>query len=285
MVINALNGLVYGSLLFVLSSGLVLIYGLRRVVNFSHGALYMLGAYVGYTVAIRYGFVAGIAAAGLALGAVGVALDVVIFRKLSDRNPLVTVIVTFGILLVLEDVVRSVWGTQNYAIDPPELLGGVVEIGGAPFPVYRLFIVVASAVMAASLAAWLRWGRTGLFVRAASHDPSIAAMFGVRTAVIGPLVVGLGAAFAGIAGIVAAPFLSLNPSMGSEILVLSFVVSVIGGLGSFTGAFVSAMLLGQVQSFGTVHTPELASLLPFLLMAFVLVFRPQGIAGTKGGHG
>lgn len=282
MIINALNGLVYGSLLFVLSSGLVLVYGLRRVVNFSHGALYMLGAYVGYSVAMQFGFLAGVLAAGVVLGAVGVALDLVIFRQLSARHPLVTVIVTFGILLILEDLVRSVWGTQNYAIDPPELLAGVVEIGGAPFPVYRLFIVAASAVMAASLAAWLRFGRTGLFVRAASHDPTVAAMCGVRTAVIGPAVVGLGSAFAGLAGIVAAPFLSLNPSMGSEILVLSFVVSVIGGLGSFTGAFISAMLLGQVQAFGTVYTPELASLLPFLLMAFVLVFRPHGIAGTKG---
>jgi branched-chain amino acid transport system permease protein len=281
MLINALNGLVYGSLLFVLSSGLVLVYGLRRVVNFSHGALYMLGAYVGYSTALQWGFAAGVVAAGVAVGLVGVLLDLVIFRQLSDRHPLVTVIVTFGVLLILEDVVRSIWGTQNYAIDPPAALAGVVNVGGAPFPIYRLFIVAASVAMAAMLAGWLRYGRTGLFVRAASHDPSVAAMCGVRTAVIGPMVVGLGAAFAGLSGIVAAPFLSLNPSMGSEILVLSFVVSVIGGLGSFTGAFVSAMLLGQAQAFGTVYTPELASLLPFLLMALVLVFRPQGIAGVK----
>jgi branched-chain amino acid transport system permease protein len=281
VLINALNGLVYGSLLFVLSSGLVLVYGLRRVVNFAHGALYMLGAYIGYSIAIRFGFAAGVVAAGLALGLVGVALDLAIFRLLSARNPLVTVIVTFGVMLILEDFVRSVWGTQNYAIDPPQALAGVVQIGGAPFPIYRLFVVAASGVMAATLGGWLRWGRTGLFVRAASHDPSVAAMCGVRTAVIGPMVVGLGAAFAGVAGIVAAPFLSLNPSMGSEILVLSFVVSVIGGLGSFPGAFASAMLLGQVQAFGTVYTPELASLLPFLLMALVLVFRPQGIAGSR----
>ncbi|MEQ8813528.1 branched-chain amino acid ABC transporter permease [Thalassobaculum sp.] len=281
MMINALNGLVYGSLLFMLSSGLVLVYGLRRVVNFSHGALYMLGAYVGYSVAIHIGFVPGVIAAALALGLVGVFLDLVIFRQLTDRDPLVTVLVTFGVLLVLEDLVRSVWGTQNYAIDPPEALGGVVEISGAPYPVYRLFIVGASVVMVAGLVAWLRWGRTGLFVRAASHDPSVAAMCGVRTAVIGPIVVGLGAAFAGVSGILAAPFLSLNPSMGGEILVLSFVVSVVGGLGSFTGAFVSALALGQLQSFGTVYLPELAALLPFAMMALVLIVRPGGIAGAR----
>ena len=281
MITNALNGLVYGSLLFVLASGLVLVYGLRRVVNFAHGALYMLGAYVGYSVAIAAGFLPGVIAAAVALTLVGVLLDLVVFRKLADRDPLVTVLVTFGVLLILEDFVRTVWGTQNYTIDPPPALSGVVEIAGAPFPVYRLFIVAASALMAGGMVVWLRYTRSGLWVRAASHSPAVAAMCGVRTNVLGPLVVGLGAAFAGVAGIVAAPFLSLNPSMGSEILVLSFVVSVIGGLGSFGGAFISAMLLGQIQAFGVVYLPEMAALLPFLLMALVLVARPQGILGTK----
>src|SRR5690606_18215960 len=132
-------------------SGLVLVYGLRRVVNFSHGALYMLGAYIGYSVALRFGFLPGIVAASLALGAIGIALDLAIFRQLSGRNPLVTVIVTFGILLILEDAVRTVWGTQNYAMDPPSLLSGVVAIQGAPFPVYRLAIIAASAAMALGL--------------------------------------------------------------------------------------------------------------------------------------
>jgi branched-chain amino acid transport system permease protein len=282
MLTNALNGLVYGSLLFILSSGLVLVYGLRRVVNFAHGALYMLGAYLGYSVALRFGFVTGLVAAGVVLALAGVALDVLIFRRLGDRNPLVTVIVTFGILLVLEDLVRSVWGTQNYALDPPAWLAGTVTLDGAPFPVYRLAIVGASTAMAAALVLWLRHGRTGLFVRAASKDPAVAAMCGVKTDLLGPIVVGLGAAFAGISGVLAAPFLSLNPAMGGHILVLSFVVTVVGGLGSFVGALQSALLLGQVQSFGTVYTPELASLLPFLLMAVVLVFRPQGLAGSQG---
>lgn len=281
MLTDALNGLVYGSLLFVLSSGLVLIYGLRRIVNFAHGALYMLGAYVGYAAALRWGFLAGIATACVALAAIGVLLDVAIFRWLSDRNPLVTVIVTFGVLLVLEDVVRSIWGTQNYAMDPPAALAGVVDIAGGPFPVYRLAIVAISGAMAIGLALWLRLGRIGLFVRAASRDPVVAAMYGVKTDILGPLVVGLGAAFAGVAGVLAAPFLSLNPAMGAEVLVLSFVVTVVGGLGSFVGAFIAAMLLGQIQAFGTVHVPELASLLPYLLMAAVLVFRPQGFGGTK----
>ncbi len=281
MLTNTLNGLVYGSLLFVLSSGLVLVYGLRRVVNFSHGALYMLGAYIGYSVAMRYGFTAGVLAGGLALGLFGIAVDLVVFRNLSDRSPLVTVIVTFGVFLVLEDIVKSVWGTQNYTIDPPAALAGVVEIGGNPFPVYRLFIIGMSFLMAMILVVWLKFGRTGLFVRAASVDPSVAAMCGVRTDMLGPAVVGLGAAFAGFSGIISAPFLSLHPAMGGEILVLSFVVSVIGGLGSFVGAFLSAMLLGQIQSFGTVYMPELASLLPFILMSLILIWRPHGLGGRS----
>jgi len=281
MIINALNGLVYGSLLFVLASGLVLVYGLRRVVNFAHGAFYMLGAYVGYSATMKWGFAPGILTAAITLGVIGVALDIGIFRQLVNRNPLITVLVTFGILLVLEDLVRTIWGTRNYAIDPPKLLSGVVTLVDSPFPVYRLFIVTASAVLALGLVSWLRYTRFGLFVRAASHDPKVAAMCGVRTNLIGPMVVGLGAVFAGMSGIIAAPFLSLNPSMGSDILVLSFVVSVIGGLGSFAGAFISAMILGQVQAFGTVYLPELAGLLPFLLMAGVLVFRPQGILGAR----
>jgi len=282
MLIDALNGLVYGSLLFVLSSGLVLVYGLRRVVNFAHGALYMLGAYLGYSVTLQFGFLAGIVASALVLALAGGLIDIGIFRQLSERHPLVTVIVTFGLLLVLEDGVRSLWGTQNYAMDPPALLAGTVTLAGAPFPIYRLAIVVLSGAMAGGLIAWLRLGRTGLFVRAASRDPQVAAMFGVKTDLLGPLVVALGSAFAGVAGVLAAPFLSLNLGMGSDVLVLSFVVTVVGGLGSFAGAFISAMLLGQIQSFGTVHLPELAALLPYLLMAAILIFRPHGLAGVKG---
>jgi branched-chain amino acid transport system permease protein len=153
MLINALNGLVYGSLLFVLSAGLVLIYGLRRVVNFANGALCVLGAYIGYSAAIRFGFFTGVVAAGLGLALVGVALDIGVFRQLSARDPLVTVIVTFGILLMIEYNVRLIWSTKNYAIDPPELLSGVLPIGGASFPVYRLFIVAASAAVALAMSA------------------------------------------------------------------------------------------------------------------------------------
>lgn len=282
MIVNALNGLVYGSLLFVLASGLVLVYGLRQVVNFAHGSLYMLGAYVGYTVAMQFGFFPGIVAAGVALALAGIVLDLVVFRKLADRDPIVTVLVTFGVLLIVDDLVRTLWGTRNYAIDPPALLSGSINIAGAPFPIYRLFIVAASAVMAGAMVIWLRYSRTGLWVRAASHSPEVAAMCGVRTNLLGPLVVGLGAAFAGISGIVAAPLLSLNPAMGSEILILSFVVTVIGGLGSFGGAFISAMILGQVQSFGIFYLPEMAAVLPFLLMGLVLVVLPDGILGGKG---
>ncbi len=281
MLVQLLNGAVYGSLLFVLASGLVLIYGLRRVVNFAHGSLYMLGAYIGYSISLELGFWSGMIGAAICLAIIGVAMDATIFRTLAEKDPLATVLVTFGVLLVLEDVVQTIWGKQNYSFDAPLLLDGSVEVFGSPFPVYRLAIIAISAIIAASLAAWLRYGKVGLLVRAASEDPLVTAIQGVNTDFLSAAVVALGAAFAGVSGVLAGPFLSLSPVMGGDILVTSFVVVVIGGLGSFSGAFIAAMILGQIQSLGAVYLPDLAELFPFLLMIGVLIWKPTGIAGSR----
>lgn len=281
MLVQFLNGAVYGSLLFVLASGLVLIYGLRRVVNFAHGSLYMLGAYIGYTIGLHFGFWPGMIGAAIVLAIIGAIIDMTIFRTLAEKDALATVLATFGVLLILEDVVQTIWGKQNYSVDAPALLNGVVDIFGTPFPVYRLAIIFISAALALSLALWLRYGKAGLLVRAASEDPLVTAIQGVNTDLLSIAVVALGAAFAGISGVLAGPFLSLNPVMGAEILVTSFVVIVIGGLGSFTGAFFSAMILGQIQSFGSVYLPDLAELFPYLLMIAILIWKPTGIAGSR----
>lgn len=281
MLVQFLNGAVYGSLLFVLASGLVLIYGLRRVVNFAHGSLYMLGAYIGYTIGLHFGFWPGMIGSAIVLAIIGAIIDMTIFRTLAEKDALATVLATFGVLLILEDVVQTIWGKQNYSVDAPALLNGVVDIFGTPFPVYRLAIIFISAALALSLALWLRYGKAGLLVRAASEDPLVTAIQGVNTDLLSIAVVALGAAFAGISGVLAGPFLSLNPVMGAEILVTSFVVIVIGGLGSFTGAFFSAMILGQIQSFGSVYLPDLAELFPYLLMIAILIWKPTGIAGSR----
>ncbi len=279
--VQMLNGLVYGSLLMIMASGLVLIYGLRRVVNFAHGSLFMLGAYVAYSVALYTNYWLGLIAAISVLAFLGVLLDKYGFSLLQDRDPLTVLLVTFGLLLIIEDVVQTIWGKQSYSLTAPDVLQGSVQLLGTQFPIYRLAIVIVGILVAVSLIVWLRNGRLGLFIRAASTEPVTTAMQGVNTDRLSALVVALGAALAGLAGVVAGPFLSLAPTMGSDILIDSFVVVVIGGLGSFAGAFIAAMVLGQVQALGAVYLPSVSALLPFALMIAVLIWRPAGIAGSR----
>lgn len=279
--IQILNGLVYGSLLMIMASGLVLIYGLRRVVNFAHGSLYMLGAYIAYSVSLYVNFWIALAASVSILAVIGFCLDRFGFRLLQDRDPLTVMLATFGLLLIFEDLVQSVWGKQSYSLVAPETLQGAVDLFGTPFPVYRLLLIAVGLLVAAGLIGWLRFSRMGLFIRAASTDPVTTAMQGVNTDQISGGVVAVGAALAGLAGVVSGPFLSLAPTMGSDILIDSFVVVVVGGLGSFGGAFAAAMILGQLQALGAVYLPEFAALLPFALMTAVLIWRPSGIAGSR----
>ncbi|PLX40362.1 MAG: branched-chain amino acid ABC transporter permease [Deltaproteobacteria bacterium] len=280
--LQLLNGLVYGSLLIIMASGLVLIYGLRRVVNFAHGSLYMLGAYIGYSVsAYTNSQWLALLVVCFLMAIIGYLLDKFCFKILQDRDPIATVLVTYGLLLVFEDIVQTIWGKANYSLDAPEILRGSIELSGMPFPIYRLSIIIVGVLVTACLFLWLNKTRIGLFVRAASTDPLTTATQGVNTDWVSGSVVAIGAALAGIAGVVAAPFLSLAPTMGSDILVDSFVVVVIGGLGSFGGAFAAAMIVGQLQTFGAVYAQDVASLLPFLLMLVVLIWKPSGIAGSR----
>jgi len=279
--INLFNGLVYGALLIIMSSGLALIYGLRRVVNFAHGSLYMLGAYLGYSIATQTNFWVALVAAPLVMAAVGALLDRYAFRLLQDRDPLTVVLVTFGLLLVIEDLVQTVWGKDNLSVPAPDLLSVSLDLFGTPVPAYRVAVVAVGAAVALGLVGWLRFSRAGLFVRAASTDPTTTAMQGVNTDALGATVVALGTALAGLAGVVAAPFLSLSPAMSSDVLIDSFVVVVIGGLGSLIGAFVAAVLLGQVQSLGAVYLTDAAAVIPFALMVAILLWRPSGLAGNR----
>ena len=281
LTINLFNGLVYGALLIVMSSGLAMIYGLRRVVNFAHGALYMLGAYIGYSVAMVSNFWVGLLVAPLIMGILGVLLDRFGFRLLQDRDPLNVMLVTFGLLLILEDVVAWIWGKANYSLFTPELLNFSVNFMGHNLPAYRIAVMAVGAAVALGLTLWLRYARIGLFVRAASTDPVTTSMQGVNTDWLSAGVVGLGSALAGLAGVVAAPFLSLSPHMSSDVLIDSFVVVVIGGLGSLAGAFIAALLLGMMQALGAVYLPQYSVLLPFIFMIAVLIWKPSGLLGSR----
>jgi branched-chain amino acid transport system permease protein len=277
MLILTLNGLVYGSLLYVLSVGLVLIFGLRRVTNFAHGGLFMVGAYLGYAVSNIGGFWVGLLVSVFGLSVLGAILDRLVFRPLQDQDPINTILVTFGLLLVLEDLVRTIFGKDFILMQPPAALTGVVNLMGTPFPAYRLFVIAVAVVVAIILATWLLRSRVGLFVRAASVDPVTTGIQGVDTERLGMLVVAIGTGLAGLAGVVAAPLLALSPSMGGYILIDCFIVVVTGGLTSFTGAFIAAILIGQLHNLGVAYFPAIASLIPLLIMAVVLIFRPEGL--------
>jgi branched-chain amino acid transport system permease protein len=281
LTINIFNGLVYGALLVVMSSGLALIYGLRRVVNFAHGALYMLGAYLGYSVAVHSNFWVALVVAPLLMALLGAGLDRYGLRLLQERDPLSVVLVTFGLLLIIEEVVQTVWGKSNLSMPAPALLSASIDLFGTDVPAYRIAVIGVGATVAAGLSLWLRWSRIGLFVRAASTDPTTTAMQGVNTDRLSALVVALGTGLAGLAGVVAAPFLSLSPSMSGDVLIDSFVVVVTGGLGSLSGAFIAALILGQLQTMGAVFLPEVSTVLPFALMIAVLLWKPSGLAGNR----
>lgn len=281
LTINLFNGLVYGALLIVMSSGLALIYGLRRVVNFAHGALYMIGAYVAFTVTTQSNFWVALIAAPAVMAVAGVLLDRYGFRLLQDREPLSVMLVTFGLTLILEDFVVAVWGKGNHSIFTPQLLDFSVNLWGHELPAYRFGVIVIGVGVALGLSLWLRFSKIGLFVRAASTEPVTTSMQGVNTDVLSAGVVGLGAALAGLAGVVAGPFLSLSPHMASDVLIDSFVVVVIGGLGSLAGAFIAALLLGMMQALGAVYLPEMSALLPFVFMIAVLIWKPSGLLGSR----
>lgn len=278
MLIQILNGLVYGGMLYIVSVGLVLIFGLRRVVNFAHGGLYMLGAYLGFAAGLYFGFWGGLVVALVMMALFGVLLDYAVFRPLQDKDHMTTVLVTFGILLVLEDMVHMIGGADTISVAMPELFQGTVDISGSPFPIYRLLVIAVAIVVVLGLTLWLRFSRAGLYVRASSVDALTTGMQGVDTERLSLAVVGLGTALAGLSGVIASPLMALSPAMGSSVLIESFIVVVIGGLGSFSGAFFAALVIGQVHNFGIVYLPNVSSMLPLLLMVVVLILKPSGFA-------
>lgn len=277
--IQIINGLVYGSFLYVLAVGLVLIFGLRRVTNFAHGGFFMVGAYVSYAAAAYLGFWTGMAVSVAALALFGVLLDRFVFRPLSKEEPIVTLLVTFGLLFVLEDAVRTIWGKDYISVAAPAGLAGSVTLFGSQFPVYRLFVIGVAVVVATGLALWLRSTKVGLYVRASSVDPVTTGMQGVDTDRLSAVVVAIGTGLAGLSGTIAGPLMALSPSMGAYIIIDCFIVVVTGGLTSFTGAFIAALVIGQFHNLGLVYVPEVASVIPLLIMVLVLGLRPQGLAG------
>jgi branched-chain amino acid transport system permease protein len=276
-----LNGVALGALLMILSSGLAMIYGLRGVMNFSHGALYMFGAYLAYEVTSRASFWLALVIAPLGLAVVGAALELGFFRRLQKRSHIEVGLITFGIALVIDRAIVLVWGQETLAVSAPAALNGTTNVLGTDYPTYRLLVIAVAAIMAAGLVVWLRRSRTGLHIRAASHDIETSSILGIDVDRVSLVVVCVGAALAGLAGTLAAPYFSVQPGMGQAILITVLIVVVVGGIGSIGGAMVAGLGLGLIQVMGNVWLPSVAVLVPYALLIAVLLWRPTGLAGRR----
>ncbi|HET7409505.1 MAG TPA: branched-chain amino acid ABC transporter permease [Paracoccaceae bacterium] len=277
-IVQALNALQFSMLLFLLSIGLTVIFGLMHFVNLAHGVLYALGAYAGWSVATWTGsYWAAFVAAPLAVALAGVAVYLGLVRRMRHAGHMNQVLVTFGLIFVFTDLFSIFWGDLALGVAQPELFSGRTELFGVVYPTYRLFVIgLGLAVMAAL---WLVLSRTplGAMIRAGVDNETMAACLGVDVERMFFGVFVVGCALAGLAGIVAAPVLSVEPDMGTPILIPVLIVVVIGGLGSLRGAVAGALVVGFIQTFGIVLAPQLASVLIYALLAAVLIFRPVGM--------
>jgi branched-chain amino acid transport system permease protein len=277
------TGLVLGGILVLLAVGLSLIFGLMTVVNFSHGALYMLGAYVAFTIlGLTKSFWLSLVLAPLVVGTLGLFIHRFLIRPLYGRSPDDPLLLTFGLSLVIVESVKVVWGKVGLTVDPPRDLAGAVNLGFMNFPVYRLFVVAVTAVVLVGLWLFLEKTNVGLVIRAGTRDALMVRALGVDLGRIWFLVFGLGIGLAGLAGVLAGPMRGVYAEMGVEIIIECFVVVVVGGMGSLAGAVVAGLLIGEIVSLTTFFAPKLAEIVVFLVMAVVLLVRPSGLFGEAG---
>jgi branched-chain amino acid transport system permease protein len=277
------TGLVLGMIYVLLAIGLSLIFGLMTVVNFAHGSLYMLGAYFGFfLLGLAGSFWVALALAPLLVGALGLLMEGILIRRLYGRSPDDPLLLTFGLSLIFIEAVKLVWGKIGLTLDPPAALAGAVNLGFMVFPTYRLFVIAVTA--AALVGLWLFLERTnmGLIIRAGSRDPLMVRALGLDLSRVWLLVFGIGSALAGLAGVLAGPMRGVYAEMGVNVVIESFVVVVVGGMGSLLGAVLSGVLIGQVVSLTTFFAPKLAEIMVFVVMALVLLVRPSGLFGEAG---
>jgi branched-chain amino acid transport system permease protein len=281
-VIQAMHGLVYGMLLFMVASGLTLVFGMMGVLNLAHAAFYMLGAYFAYTVTVYLGnFWLSLIVGPLIVGVLGVLIERFLLRRAHEGGHVAELLLTFGVFYVLGELVRLIWGSNPLPVPVPQILTGDIPFMGMTYPIYRLFILLFSAIILTGMALLLMRTRIGILVRAAVSDGEMVDALGTNVRVLFMGVFGGGAALAALAGVIAAPFLSVFPGMGLDVLLDCFVVIVIGGFGSLFGAFIAALMIGELQSFGILWIPRLAMVFQFLLMVIVLIVRPTGLFGEK----
>ena len=281
LAVEMLNGLQYGMLLLLVTVALALIFGLMDVINFAHGALYALGAYVGVAlVGVTKQFWLALIVAPLIVAAFGLVLEWALIRRLRGRPPIDTLLLTFGLAFALEAAIRLIWGSGSYSIEAPPELSGIVQLPvRVAYPKYRLFVIAIGVAVGALLVAFLQLTRLGLTVRSVSNDPEMVAVLGVNVPLVRTCVFALATGMAGLAGVIVGPLVSAYPAMGIDIIIDAFVVLFVGGLGSLWGAVLAALLLGQASALGNAFIPDAAMVITFAVMGLVLLWRPRGLLG------
>lgn len=282
LVTQCLNALSQAALLFFLGVGLTLIFGIMRIVNFAHGTFFMLGAFVGYSAAKLTGsFWFALVAGPLIAGAFGTAFEVGLLRRLYRRDASAFLMVTFGLTLVLGEIIRLLWGVEALQLELPPALAGVVFLRDEPFPVYRLFLAGAGVVMALAIWQLLERTRLGLVIRATSQNAEMVHALGVDVNLVRSATFGIGCGLAALGGVLAAPLVTASLGMAANAIIDAFVIVIIGGMGSFPGSLIAALLVAFVQVFGTYYLPDLAIAAMYLLLVLVLVIRPGGLLGKE----
>jgi branched-chain amino acid transport system permease protein len=281
--LQLVTGLALGSVFVLLAVGLSVIFSMQTVVNFAHGGYFMVGAYAGvYLLGLTGNFWVSLVLVPLVVGAAGLLTERFLIRPLYGRGIDPPLLLTFGLSYVLIDVIRMIFGIDGLPMGTPAALRGAVDIGVGHFPLYRLFLIGATVAIVGALWLFIEKTRYGLIIRAGARDSEIVRVLGIDVTKLWLLVFGLGTALAGLSGILAAPIRAVTPEMGIPMLAESFVVTVVGGMGSLPGAVVAGLLVGVVFSMTSLFAPDLAELSIFVLMAVVLLIRPQGFFGKAG---
>ncbi|WBU64059.1 branched-chain amino acid ABC transporter permease [Paracoccus aerodenitrificans] len=281
-VLQTLNALQYAALLFLISAGLSVSFGLMGFVNLAHGALYMLGAYIGISVSHMFGFWPALVLSPLATACIGAMLHLTLLRRVAKQGPMPQVLVSFGLVFIAVELVRILWGDIPLTLDPPALLSSGVALAGISYPAYRLFVIAMGAALATGLYLGITRTMLGAALRAATENPAAARSIGIRTERLFLGVFTLGAGLAGLGGVMAVPVVSASSSMAVTALIPALIVTVIGGMGSVTGAIAGALIVAVIEVFGAALWPDASAVLVYLVLAAVLILRPQGLlAGTR----
>lgn len=281
LVQGALNGLILGLIYVAIAIGLTIIFGMLRLVNFAHGAFYAVGAYAGYVVAQQWGFFAGLIAGPLVVALLAFVLDRAILRLFYEKDPSSQILVTFGIAIVIEEALRLFFTGTTRQVPTPAIFSGAVAVAGLQYPMYRIVLALGIIVVVGLVWLFIEKTNYGLIVRAGIRDRTMVQLLGGNVRAASTVIFVLGAALAGLVGVAASPIYSVDPNTGFSFLVPSFVVVVIGGLGSFWGAVVGGIIVGELISISQVILPSISEVIIYVAMALVLLLRPQGLFGES----